>query len=105
VSALASAFIAIIGRLGKLIRLGDAVFRLPLLIGASRFVALQAVTVNKVMSVVVVASLPFRVSTVLVSSIARDTSNSAAVLCAQRPCPTADIVQCTKSDLFINPLG
>lgn len=44
-----------------LIGLGGAEFRLPLLIGAFRFTALQAILVNKAMSLVVVASaLPFR---------------------------------------------
>jgi hypothetical protein len=39
----------------------DEVSRLPLLIGAFRFAALQAVILNKAMSLVVVASaLPFR---------------------------------------------
>jgi uncharacterized membrane protein YfcA len=52
---------AVIGALGGLIGLGGAEFRLPLLIGAFRFAALQAVILNKAMSLVVVASaLPFR---------------------------------------------
>src|SRR5580700_12116950 len=56
---------AIIGALGRLIGLGGAEFRLPLLIGAFRFGALQAVILNKAMSLVVVASaLPFRAATV-----------------------------------------
>jgi uncharacterized membrane protein YfcA len=50
-----------IGALGGLIGLGGAEFRLPLLIGAFRFAALEAVILNKAMSLVVVASaLPFR---------------------------------------------
>lgn len=54
-----------IGALGGLIGLGGAEFRLPLLIGAFRFVGLEAVILNKAMSLVVVASaLPFRASTV-----------------------------------------
>lgn len=54
-----------IGALGGLIGLGGAEFRLPLLIGAFRFVALEAVILNKAMSLVVVASaLPFRASIV-----------------------------------------
>ena len=62
---------AIIGALGGLIGLGGAEFRLPLLIGAFRFAALQAVILNKAMSLVVVASaLPFRASTVPFSAIA-----------------------------------
>jgi uncharacterized membrane protein YfcA len=56
---------AVIGALGGLIGLGGAEFRLPLLIGAFRFAALQAVILNKAMSLVVVASaLPFRAATV-----------------------------------------
>lgn len=38
---------ALIGALGGLIGLGGAEFRLPLLIGAFRFAALQAVILNK----------------------------------------------------------
>jgi uncharacterized membrane protein YfcA len=60
-----------IGILGGLIGLGGAEFRLPLLIGAFRFVALEAVIVNKAMSLIVVASaLPFRTSTVSFDVIA-----------------------------------
>ncbi len=55
---------AIIGALGGLIGLGGAEFRLPLLIGAFGFPALEAVILNKAMSLVVVASaLPFRAAT------------------------------------------
>lgn len=62
---------AIIGALGGLIGLGGAEFRLPLLIGAFRFGALQAVILNKAMSLVVVASaLPFRAATVPFSMVA-----------------------------------
>ena len=46
---------AVIGALGGLIGLGGAEFQLPLLIGAFRFAALQAVILNKAMSLVVVA--------------------------------------------------
>ena len=61
---------AIIGAVGGLIGLGGAEFRLPLLIGAFRFGALQAVIVNKAMSLVVVASaLPFRAAAVPFSTI------------------------------------
>jgi len=61
---------AIIGVLGGLIGLGGAEFRLPLLIGAFRFAALEAVILNKAMSLVVVASaLPFRAATVPFSSV------------------------------------
>lgn len=62
---------AIIGALGGLIGLGGAEFRLPLLIGAFRFAALQAVILNKAMSLVVVGSaLPFRAATVPFTSVA-----------------------------------
>jgi uncharacterized membrane protein YfcA len=55
----------VIGVLGGLIGLGGAEFRLPLLIGLFRFRALEAVILNKAMSLVVVASaLPFRASAV-----------------------------------------
>jgi uncharacterized membrane protein YfcA len=62
---------AIIGALGGLIGLGGAEFRLPLLIGTFRFAALQAVILNKTMSLVVVASaLPFRAAAVPFGSVA-----------------------------------
>ena len=54
-----------VGALGGLIGLGGAEFRLPLLIGAFRFAALEAVILNKALSLVVVATaLPFRAATV-----------------------------------------
>ena len=62
---------AVIGAIGGLIGLGGAEFRLPLLIGAFRFPALQAVILNKAMSLVVVASaLPFRAAAVPFASVA-----------------------------------
>ncbi|KPH77378.1 sulfite exporter TauE/SafE family protein [Bosea vaviloviae] len=62
---------AVIGALGGLIGLGGAEFRLPLLIGAFRFGALEAVILNKAMSLVVVATaLPFRAATVPFATIA-----------------------------------
>ena len=62
---------AAIGALGGLIGLGGAEFRLPLLIGAFRFAALQAVILNEAMSLVVVASaLPFRAAAVPFASVA-----------------------------------
>ncbi|AZQ49627.1 sulfite exporter TauE/SafE family protein [Burkholderia cenocepacia] len=62
---------AIIGALGGLIGLGGAEFRLPLLIGAFHFGALEAVILNKAMSLVVVASaLPFRAHAVPWSAVA-----------------------------------
>src|SRR5260370_34527574 len=60
---------AVIGALGGLIGLGGAEFRLPLLIGAFHFAALQAVILNKAMSLVVVAvALPSRASAVAVAA-------------------------------------
>lgn len=56
---------AVIGALGGLIGLGGAEFRLPLLIGLFGFAALDAVILNKAISLVVVASaLPFRAQTI-----------------------------------------
>lgn len=61
----------LIGILGGLVGLGGAEFRLPLLIGVFRFAALDAVILNKAMSLVVVAfALPFRAATVPFSEIA-----------------------------------
>jgi uncharacterized membrane protein YfcA len=55
----------LIGVLGGMIGLGGAEFRLPLLIGAFGFQALEAVILNKLLSLVVVATaLPFRAWTV-----------------------------------------
>lgn len=52
---------ASVGLLGGLIGLGGAEFRLPLLIGLFRFQALEAVILNKAISlVVVIAALPIR---------------------------------------------
>lgn len=62
---------ALIGTLGGMIGLGGAEFRLPLLIGMFRFAALEAVILNKAMSLVVVATaLPFRAGTVPFGEIA-----------------------------------
>ena len=62
---------AVIGTLGGLIGLGGAEFRLPLLIGFFRFAALEAVILNKAMSLVVVASaLPFRAGSVPLAALA-----------------------------------
>lgn len=62
---------AIIGALGGLIGLGGAEFRLPLLLGLFRYRALEAVILNKAMSLIVVATaLPFRTSTVPLSAVA-----------------------------------
>jgi uncharacterized membrane protein YfcA len=52
---------ALVGVLGGMIGLGGAEFRLPLLIGVFGFVALQAVILNKAMSLLVVlTALPAR---------------------------------------------
>lgn len=62
---------ALIGTLGDLIGLGGAEFRLPLLIGPFGFAALEAVIVNKAISLIVVASaLPFRMGTVPLNELA-----------------------------------
>lgn len=62
---------AVIGALGGLIGLGGAEFRLPLLIGPFRFAALEAVILNKAMSLLVVAvALPFRMRAVPFSDVA-----------------------------------
>lgn len=59
--------------LGGLIGLGGAEFRLPLLIGIFGFVALEAVILNKAMSLIVVAfALPFRTTTVPFEQIAEN---------------------------------
>lgn len=62
---------AVIGTLGGLIGLGGAEFRLPLLIGWFRFAALEAVILNKAMSLLVVtAALVFRANTIPLSEVA-----------------------------------
>ncbi|MHA7294736.1 sulfite exporter TauE/SafE family protein [Arthrobacter sp. HLT1-21] len=61
--AVAAVFLAgaVIGVLGGMIGLGGAEFRLPLLIGLFGFAALQAIIMNKAMSlVVVITALPAR---------------------------------------------
>ncbi|HYD05642.1 MAG TPA: sulfite exporter TauE/SafE family protein, partial [Reyranella sp.] len=60
-----------IGSLAGLIGLGGAEFRLPFLIGPYRFGALEAVIINKAMSLVVVMSaLPFRTTSVSMATVA-----------------------------------
>ena len=60
----------LIGMLGGLVGLGGAEFRLPLLIGAFRFAALEAVILNKAMSLVVVlTALPARLATVTAAEL------------------------------------
>jgi hypothetical protein len=62
---------AAIGALGGMIGLGGAEFRLPLLISLFGFPALEAVILNKAMSLIVVAtSLPFRFTAVPFSAVA-----------------------------------
>lgn len=62
---------AAIGVLGGMIGLGGAEFRLPILIGLFGFVALQAVILNKAMSLVVVtAAIPARLGAVPFSELA-----------------------------------
>lgn len=62
---------AVIGALGGLIGLGGAEFRLPLLLGLFRFAALEAVILNKAMSlIVVVSALPFRADAVPFGTVA-----------------------------------
>jgi len=61
----------LIGTLGGLIGLGGAEFRLPLLISAFRFGPLDAIIMNKAMSLVVVATaLLFRATTIPLSEVA-----------------------------------
>lgn len=70
---MAAAFVAgtAIGLLGGLVGLGGAEFRLPLLIAVFGFVALQAVIVNKAMSLVVVlTALPARLAAVPLATLA-----------------------------------
>ena len=62
---------AAVGVLGGLIGLGGAEFRLPLLIGVFGFLALQAVILNKAMSLIVVlTALPVRLISVPYSDLA-----------------------------------
>jgi uncharacterized membrane protein YfcA len=71
--SLATAFVtgAAVGVLGGMIGLGGAEFRLPLLIGLFGFLALQAVIVNKAMSLaVVVTALPARLVAVPYTALA-----------------------------------
>ena len=61
----------VIGTLGGLIGLGGAEFRLPLLVGLFGFPVLEAVILNKAMSLIVVATaLPFRTGTVPLAEVA-----------------------------------
>ena len=59
--------------LGGLIGLGGAEFRLPVLIGLSRFRGLEAVILNKATSLVLVAAaLTFRANTVPFAAVAAE---------------------------------
>lgn len=61
----------LVGLLGGLIGLGGAEFRLPLLIGPFAFAALEAVILNKAMSLVVVtSSLAFRAGAIPFAAVA-----------------------------------
>jgi uncharacterized membrane protein YfcA len=71
--SLAIAFVSgsVIGVLGGMIGLGGAEFRLPLLIGLFGFIALQAVILNKAMSlIVVITALPARLASVPYADLA-----------------------------------
>lgn len=60
-----------VGLLGGLVGLGGAEFRLPLLIGLFGFAALQAVIVNKAMSlIVVIVAIPSRLLAVPLADVA-----------------------------------
>lgn len=62
----------LIGTLGGLIGLGGAEFRLPLLISVFRFAPLDAIILNKAMSLVVVTSaLAFRSKTIPLTTLAQ----------------------------------
>lgn len=71
-----------IGALGGLIGLGGAEFRLPLLLGAFAFGPLEAVILNKTMSLVVVTvALPARAATVPWHDVAAHWQIVAILLC------------------------
>lgn len=62
---------AVVGVLGGMIGLGGAEFRLPFLIGLFGFIALQAVILNKAMSlIVVVTAVPARLTGVPLDQVA-----------------------------------
>lgn len=77
---------AAVGLLGGLVGLGGAEFRLPLLIGVFGFVALQAVIVNKAMSLVVVlVALPSRLGAVPAGAVADHWVVAVSLLCGSPP--------------------
>lgn len=62
---------SLIGTLGGLIGLGGAEFRLPVLVGVFRLSTLEAIVLNKALSLVVVAAaLIFRIKTIPVEQLA-----------------------------------
>lgn len=72
---------AAIGTLGGLIGLGGAEFRLPLLIGLFRFAPLDAIILNKAMSLIVVTSaLVFRTRAVPIDAVVSHASVVANLL-------------------------
>lgn len=75
-----------VGLLGGLVGLGGAEFRLPLLIGLFGFLALQAVIVNKAMSLLVVlVALPSRLATVPLDAVAPHWSVAVSLLLGSLP--------------------
>jgi len=77
---------AAVGLLGGLVGLGGAEFRLPLLIGLFGLVALQAVIVNKAMSLVVVlVALPSRLLAVPPDAVAAHWSVALSLLLGSLP--------------------
>ncbi|MGY1696254.1 MULTISPECIES: TSUP family transporter [unclassified Geodermatophilus] len=77
---------AAVGLLGGLVGLGGAEFRLPLLIGLFGFLALQAVVVNKAMSLVVVlVAVPSRLSAVPLDAVAAHWPVAVSLLAGSLP--------------------
>lgn len=73
---------ALVATLAGLIGLGGAEFRLPLLIGLFGFVALEAVVLNKAVSLIVVAAaLFFRSRTVPIGEVISHASIIVTLLC------------------------
>lgn len=85
-AALALTVGAAVGLLGGMIGLGGAEFRLPLLIGVFGFAALQAVVLNKAMSLVVVlVALPARLGAVPLAELTAHWSVVANLLAGTLP--------------------
>ncbi len=73
---------AAVGVLGGMIRLGGAEFRLPLLIGVFGFVALQAVILNKAISLLaVVTAIPARLPAVSYAEVSSQWHVIVTLLC------------------------